>query len=73
MSNSVLLNKKNNGRKVFSLFKYLVLIFAFMFVGVVGAHEDVRAYDIYVNETANQIKESGLTFDEYYAYYIENH
>ena len=24
-------------------------------------------------ETANQIKESGLTFDEYYAYYIENH
>ncbi len=70
MSNSVLLNKKNNGRKVFSLFKYLVLIFAFMFVGVVGAHEDVRAYDIYVNETANQIEfsfgppEGGMGVDD---------
>ena len=46
MSNSVLLNKKNNGRKVFSLFKYLVLIFAFMFAGVVGAHEDVKAEEL---------------------------
>ena len=66
MSNSVLLNKKNNGRKVFSLFKYLVLIFAFMFVGALGTQEGVKANCDIVSGSIECQDGTGVDIDDIY-------
>ena len=43
MSNSLDIKLNKEGRKIVNLFKYLVLIFVFLFVGIFSAEQRVKA------------------------------